>query len=254
MNQKNTCSVIIIAKNEEVRIASCIEHVQFASEIIVVDNGSTDKTESIATALHATVITKSGKDFSALRTIGAKNATGDWLLYIDADELVTPELQKEIIEKTCLPERQVRSGSAAAYFITRENYYLGYRWPTKDKMIRLIKKSALVSWKGSLHEHAEIVGSVETLHASLIHQTHRTLSEMVEKTNEWSEIEANLRFASGHPIMVWWRFIRVMLTAFNDSFWRQQGWRAGTVGWIESIYQAFSMFITYAKLWEKQQR
>ena len=246
MNQKNSCSVIIIAKNEEARIASCLERVQFADEIIVVDNGSTDKTANIATALHATVITKSGKDFSALRAIGAKNATGDWLLYIDADELVTPELQKEILEKL--------SGSAAAYFITRENYYLGCKWPTKDKMIRLIKKSALVSWKGSLHEHAEIVGAVETLSASLVHQTHRTLSEMVEKTNEWSEIEANLRFASGHPTMVWWRFIRVMLTAFNDSFWKQQGWRAGTVGWIESIYQAFSMFITYAKLWEKQQR
>ena len=247
MNQKNTCSVIIIAKNEEARIAVCIEHVQFAGEIIVVDNGSSDETANIATALHATVITKTGKDFSALRDIGAKHATGDWLLYIDADELVTSELQHEIIEK-------VSSGSAAAYFITRENYYLGHRWPTKDKMIRLIKKSALVSWKGSLHEHAEIVGTVETLSTSLVHQTHRTLSEMVEKTNEWSEIEANLRFTSGHPTMVWWRFIRVMMTAFSDSFWRQQGWRAGTVGWIESIYQAFSMFITYAKLWEKQQR
>jgi len=246
MNQKNMCSAIIIAKNEESRIAVCIEHVRFADEIIVVDNGSTDTTASIARSLHATVITKSGKDFSALRAIGAKQATGDWLLYIDADELVTPELQKEILEK-------IRNGSAAAYYITRENYYLGYRWPTKDKMIRLIKKSALVSWQGSLHEHAEIVGTIKTLSASLVHQTHRTLSEMVEKTNEWSEIEANLRFTSGHPTMVWWRFIRVMLTAFADSFWRQQGWRAGTVGWIESIYQAFSMFITYAKLWEKQQ-
>ncbi|MFZ2025229.1 MAG: glycosyltransferase family 2 protein [Microgenomates group bacterium] len=246
MNQQNTCSVIIIAKNEEKRIATCIEHVRFASEIIVVDNGSIDETARIATLLHAKVIKISGKDFSALRETGAKNATGDWLLYIDADELVTPELQKEIIE-------MMTSGSAAAYFITRENYYLGHRWPTKDKMIRLIKKSALLSWQGSLHEHAEIDGVVETLSASLVHQTHRTLSEMVEKTNEWSEIEANLRLSSGHPIVVWWRFIRVMLTAFNDSFWHQQGWRAGTVGWIESIYQAFSMFITYAKLWEKQQ-
>lgn len=246
MNQQNTCSVIIIAKNEEARIAVCIEHVQFASEIIVVDNGSSDKTASIAKSLHATVIEKSGKDFAALREIGAKQATGDWLLYIDADELVTPALQKEILEK-------VSNGLAASYYITRENYYLGYRWPNKDKMVRLIKKSALVSWKGLLHEHAEIVGAIETLSASLIHQTHRTLSEMVEKTNEWSEIEANLRFTSNHPRMSWWRFIRVMLTAFTDSFWRQQGWRAGTVGWIESIYQAFSMFITYAKLWEKQQ-
>jgi len=245
MNQ-NTCSVIIIAKNEAERIAACIEHVRFASEVIVVDNGSTDATAKIAKEMKATVIEKKGMNFSELRDAGAAKATGDWLLYIDADELVTLALQKEILEKV--------SGPAAAYFITRENYYLGHRWPTKDKMVRLIKKSALISWQGALHEHANINGSIDTLHAPLEHRTHRTIAEMVEKTNEWSDIEANLRFLAGHPKMSWWRFIRVMLTAFNDSFVRQQGWRVGTVGWIESIYQAFSMFITYAKLWEKQQR
>jgi len=252
MNQ-NTCSVIIIARNEAERIAACIEHVQFAGEIIVVDNGSTDATAKIAKEMKATVIEKKGMNFSELRDAGAAKATGEWLLYIDADELVTLDLQKEILEKTRPPARQV-NGTPAAYFIARTNYYLGHLWPTKDKMVRLIKKSALVSWQGSLHEHANINGSIDMLRAPLEHRTHRTLAEMVEKTNEWSEIEADLRLSAGHPAVVGWRFLRVMLTAFNDSFWLKQGWRAGTVGWVESIYQAFSMFITYAKLWEKQQR
>jgi hypothetical protein len=77
---------------------------------------------------------------------------------------------------------------------------------------------------------------------------------MVTKTNEWSLEEAKLRFDAGHPPVVGWRLIRVMITGFWRSFISQGGWKAGTVGWIESIYQGFSMFITYAKLWELQQK
>ncbi|MCX6791872.1 MAG: hypothetical protein NT149_02440, partial [Candidatus Gottesmanbacteria bacterium] len=72
--------------------------------------------------------------------------------------------------------------------------------------------------------------------------------------NEWSRLEANLRLDAHHPPVVWWRLLRVMTTGFSSSFFAQGGWRAGTMGWIESIYQGFSMFITYAKLWEVQQK
>ena len=75
---------------------------------------------------------------------------------------------------------------------------------------------------------------------------------MVEKTNQWSDVEASLRFKSKHPQVTWWRFIRVMWSAFYKSYIGQRGFKAGVIGLIESIYQAFSMFITYAKLWEMQ--
>lgn len=246
MNQKNKISVIIIAKNEATRISTCIEHAKWADEIIVVDNGSTDETIEIAEKMKVKVFKQPGLNFSELRDYGAKVATGTWLLYIDADEWVTKELQKEIEEKI--------EETVSAYYIFRKNFYLGHIWPTKDKMIRLIRKDALVSWIGKVHEHPRIQGVIRDLREPLIHDTHRTLSEMVEKTNEWSEIEADLRMQAKHPQMSWWRFLRVMMTAFNDSFFKQQGWRAGITGWIESIYQAFSMFITYAKLWERQQK
>ncbi len=76
---------------------------------------------------------------------------------------------------------------------------------------------------------------------------------MVNKTNTWSDTEAKLRLEAKHPQITWWRFPRVMTTAFVDSFFRQKGYKAGTAGIIESIYQSFSMFITYAKLWEMQE-
>ncbi len=120
-------------------------------------------------------------------------------------------------------------------------------------MERLFWKDSLIKWKGKVHESPVVSGSVGILNEPLLHYTHRTLDEMVNKTNEWSATEAKLRYEAGHPPVVWWRFIRVMFTAFSDSYFIQGGWKAGVTGLIESIYQSFSIFITYAKLWELQE-
>lgn len=242
-----TVSAIIIAKNEEERIAKCLKSVAFAEERIVVDNGSTDKTIRIARNAGAKIITSEEKDFSNLRELGLREATGTWVLYIDADEEVGESLQKEI-------QHVIRSNSTAGYVIRRDTYFLGHHWPYQDKVERLFLRNALRGWHGTLHETPLYVGSIGTLNNPIVHRTHRTLEEMVAKTNEWSALEAKLRLDANHPSVVWWRLLRVMITGFYRSFFAQGGWRAGTVGWIESIYQGFSMFITYAKLWEMQQK
>ena len=239
-------SVVVITRNEEARIAQCLSSLAWADEIVVIDNGSTDSTREIAKKKGAVVVSLGDvHDFAKLRNIGKEKARGEWLLYIDADEVVTPELAKEIQKVTHPP---------VLYTIHRKNFYLGQPWPFEEKIFRLFHTSALKEWHGVLHESPRVEGEAGELRAPLLHYTHRTLEEMVAKTNEWSVAEAKLRFDAGHPPVVWWRFLRVMLTAFFDSFISQGGWRAGVVGWIESIYQAFSLFITYAKLWELQQR
>ncbi len=248
MSPKSTdLTVIVLAKNEEARIKECLQSVAWAHEIIVIDNGSTDDTKKIALSMGAKVIGDKKQDFAHLHTVGKEHATGPWLLYIDADEVVTLELQKEITEAI-----SGQSSAINGYEIRRKNYYLGRPWPADEFILRLMRKASLVGWHGALHETARVEGSVGRLTALLMHYTHRTLEEMVAKTNIWSETEAKLRLEAHHPPVVWWRLVRVMITAFFDSFIRQGGWRAGTVGWIESMYQAFSMFITYAKLWEMQ--
>lgn len=240
-------SAIILAKNEAVRMGKCLESLAWADERIVIDNDSTDDTAKIAKKLGAKVINSSDKSFAGRRNLGLKEAKGDWILYVDADEIVSEELKKQIV--SVIENKQL---TIAAYVLHRKNYYLGQPWPLQEKFVRLFQKSALKEWYGDLHESSRVEGKIGELSAPLTHDTHRTLEEMVAKTNEWSSIEATLRLHSGHPSIVWWRLFRVMGTAFYDSFIRQGGWRAGTVGWIESIYQAFSMFITYAKLWEMQ--
>lgn len=239
-------SGIVITRDEESNIKSCLATLNFVDEVIVVDNNSKDKTVEIAKTLGAHVYQISGLDFSYLRNVGKEKAKGTWLFYIDADERVSDALAAEI--KNTISH----SNDISAYSVTRENYYLGKLWPKKEKIVRLVKKEALIGWQGILHESPIVAGKTGQLISSLLHYTHSNLSSMLAKTNAWSEIEAQLRFKSNHPKMSWWRFFRVMTSSFCRSYFQDGGWKVGTMGLVESIYQSFSMFITYAKLWEKQ--
>lgn len=239
-------SAIVIVKNEQKNIRECIKNLFFADEVIVIDNESADDTALIAESFRAKVYKIRGFDFSYLRNIGKEKAKSSWILYLDADERVSSALAKEIKEKLQNPQ------AANAFSVIRQNYYFGYLLPKTENMVRIIKKDALIGWHGSLHETPIVTGKIGHLVSPLYHYTHDNLTAMVEKTNEWSEIEAQLRYKNNHPKMVWWRFIRVMFRAFWKAYISDMGWRMGTVGLIESIYQSFSIFITYAKLWEKQ--
>jgi len=242
-------SGIVLVKNEEGLISDCLESLSWVDEIIVVDNGCTDKTVEIAKDKGAKIVKSLKGSFSDRRNFGAKEAQGEWLFYLDVDERVTPLLRKEI-------EETLKNGAYAAYAISRKNILLGHEmrwggwWP--DYVLRLMKKDALIGWEGELHEQPKIKGTVGKLNNPLTHFSHRSLSEMVAKTNEWSEIEARLLFESGHPKMVWWRFISVAFREFWFRGIKKMGFLDGTAGVIEIVYQMFSRMITYAKLWEMQ--
>ncbi len=246
-------SGIVIAKNAENVIADCLESISFCDETIVVDNGSEDRTVEVAKRMNAKVFTFLGCDFSGLRNFGLHKAKGEWILYVDADERVTPSLRDEIKHQIS----NIINQNIVAFKIKRKNFYFGTsaknEWPHIERNERLFRKNFLKEWKGILHESPIIVGEIGELDGYLLHYTHSDLYSMLEKTIEWSKLEADLRFKSNHPKITWWRFPRVMLTAFLDSYIYQQGWRVGVIGLIESMYQAFSIFVTYARLWEMQQ-
>lgn len=243
-------SVIIIAKDAEDWIADAIASVNFANEVIVVDNNSTDRTIDVAKYLKAKVINSKSVDFSELRNRGLKEASGEWILYIDSDERVTEELKRSIQSKIEYHESEI-----AGYKVKRKNFYFGnYEWPYIEKLERIFRKDKLKGWYGKLHESPTFDGETGELDGFLLHHTHRDLTYMLAKTIIWSKVEAKLRFEARHPHMSWWRFFRVMVTAFFDSYIRQGGWKVGVVGLIESLYQSFSIFVTYARLWEMQQR
>lgn len=244
----NKISAVVLAYNSEELIKDCLESVKFCDEIVLVDAGSKDRTLEIAKKFATKVIHSDPGDYSHSRNLGLRGATGEWILYIDTDERISPVLCKNI-------KKTIRNSDFAAFKLKRKNFYFGnHEWPYIEKLERLFKKSTLKGWYGKIHESPIIEGKVGILDGYLLHYTHRNLSSMVDKTIEWSKIEAELRFKANHPKMAWWRFPRVMASAFFDSYVKQQGYKAGAIGLVESLYQSFSIFITYARLWEMQKK
>ena len=239
-------SGIIIAKNEENLIADAIESLKFCDEIVVIDNGSEDRTTHVAKKIGAKVFEIKTQDFSQLRELGMEKAGGEWIFYLDADERVSNDLAQEIKYRVTLTE-------FSAYKLPRMNYYLGKNlWPKVEYLERLFEKKSLKGWSGKLHESPEFEGKVGKLENPIVHFTHRDLESMLNKTISWSDIEAATRFEKKHPRISWWRFPRVMIPTFFRYFLREGGYKLGVAGLVESMFQTFSVFVTYAKLWEKQ--
>ncbi|MBU3956795.1 glycosyltransferase family 2 protein [Patescibacteria group bacterium] len=245
-------SVIIIAKNEEKMIKDCLESVrQLADEIIYIDTGSTDKTSQIAKqyATKSINLPFKGLAYSQWRNRGLREAKGEWILYVDADERITPELRKEIQET--MPNTQY-----TAFAIPRRNFLLGKElrwggwWPGYVK--RLYKRDKLKRWRGELHEEPVFEGELGHLKEPMIHLQPKSIEPMLEKSIRWSKIEAKLLHEANHPPVTWWRILRMGATTLFDRLIKKQGFRDGTEGWIESIYQAFHTMIIYMQLWEMQ--
>lgn len=253
-------SVIVIAKNEQEMIKTCLKSLKWADEIIVIDNGSTDKTEEIAKSEGARIVKFESDDFSKtrnepkvssfaeLRNRGMEEAKGEWVLYVDADERVLTPLRDEILE--------LINSQKSAYAISRKNIIFGeevsYGPYKNDWVIRLFKKSDFETWVGKVHEYGKFKGELGYTKNSLLHLTHRDLDHFMLKALEWSKIDAKLRLDTDHPKMTKWRFIRILTTQFFEELIKRKGLFAGTVGIIDSVLQVFSFYMTYVRLWEMQ--
>lgn len=255
---KNTLSVIIIAGNEEDTITDCLKSCDFANEIIVASN-STDNTLNIVKKVSPrTVVVKINMssqnfNFSEARNIGFKKARSTWIMYLDADERITADLQAEI-KKTI----NLKNNPITNYDIPRANFFLNkrvrYGGTYPDYVKRLFLKTKFKKYTGIVHEQPQISGASSTLKNNLIHLTHRNLKSMLEKSLKWTKIESEMLFNSHHPPITWWRFIRMMFTKLWERLIKQQMWRDGTVGFISVIFEMFDTFIIYARLWELQQQ
>lgn len=259
--QNTNLSVVIIAKNEEEKLPDCLKSVNWADEIILVDSGSTDDTIKIAKEFGSRIVNEKTGSYSKWRNKGMKRAKSDWVLYVDADERVTPQLRKEIqstINNKHAQQSPGEDGSTihSAYAIPRKNFILGKElkhggwWP--DYVKRLFRKDKFGSWAGELHEEPDFKGELGHLENPLVHLKHDNLEEMVEKTNKWSEIEAKLMFEADHPPMNILRFLSAMFREFWLRMIRHTAFLDGTKGIIYALYQVYSRFISYAKLWEMQ--
>ena len=233
---KPLLSVVILVGMDvdQVLLKKCIKSVDWAFEIIQV------------------LTTNIKGSFSEWRNEGLKRAKGDWILYVDSDEEVLPDLRSEI--------NQLISDSLnqyGAFAIPRKNIIFNkefkYSGQYPDYQKRLFKIEALKKWTGNIHEEPDFVGKLGHLKNPIIHHKDMSIAQMIDKTNKWSEIEADLMITANHPKMNILRFTSVALREFWIKFMSEKAYLDGKEGLIYGIYQIYSRLISYSKLWEKQQ-
>jgi glycosyltransferase involved in cell wall biosynthesis len=189
--------------------------------------------------------------FNDWRNEGLKKAKGDWVLYLDSDEEITKELKNEIELIT------TNSNTPESYYaIPRRNRIFEkefkYSGQYPDYQKRLFKRKSLNGWTGEVHEEPQIEGQIGHLKNPMLHHKNMTLSEMVDKTNKWSEHEARLMFEANHPPMNVFRFASAGFREFVKRFIKEKAFLDGKEGIIYGIYQIYSKLISYSKLWEMQ--
>lgn len=247
---KQPLTAVIIAYNEAGMIGACIETLEWCSDVVVIDNGSTDETVKIAEQKGARVITVKHASFAKLRNEALKHCKTDWILYVDVDERVTPTLAKEILV-------HIETNSADVFVLKRSNIFFGREfqhggWET-DQVQRVFKKDALKEWTGIVHETPQFSGTTITLKAPLIHLTHRDIASGLFKSASWTYREAELLFKAGIPKVGVLTMIRKCTMEFIRRAFLKKGYKDGEAGLVEALVQGMNKFMIYAQVWELQQ-
>ena len=244
-------TAVIAAHNESANIEACIASVDWAREVIVVENDSIDDTIDRARSAGATVISPRFTTIGAARNNAIERVQTPWVLVLDADERCTPELATEIRERVKLP------GDNVAFRVPRRNHFLGKEihhggWGN-DKPVRLFRRE--VRYNANLvHEHVLVTnGGVGELRNSLLHYTYPSLNEYFEKFDRYSRWWAEQNFAKGRRTSAAAVFFKPPARFFSMYLLRG-GFRDGSRGLILACLAAASVMAKYARLWERSTR
>ncbi|MEK7470753.1 MAG: glycosyltransferase family 2 protein [Patescibacteria group bacterium] len=275
-------SVVLAARNEEENIGRCLDSVKgVADEIIVVDEYSTDKTVEIAKKYGAKVFLEPHHDnFHVTKQKALEKATGEWILQLDADEVVTPELAKEIklviseqstvysVKTNKLFQRHQRSieerdgkigketGEIVGYFIPRRNIFLGkpliHAGVYPDPAIRLVKNGKAKFPAESVHEIMQLDGEVSWLSNDMLHYDSPTFERYLTRLNRYTDLQAQ-ELKKNHIPKNLWSFLRFTvhrpLFTFFNLYIRHKGFLDGMRGFVWSLFSSLHFPIAYFKYW-----
>jgi glycosyltransferase involved in cell wall biosynthesis len=240
-------TVAIITKDEEGNIRDCLESVKWADEIVVVDNGSTDRTLSICQEYGARIFQEEWKGYSGQKNSAIEKAGNEWVLNLDADERVSPELRQEM--QKGLEENQGVDG----YWIPRKNFFLG-RWIRycgwyPDLNLRLFRKSRGRFGERAVHERLKLEGKALTLTHPLIHETYRSLSDFLRRMDRYSSLAAGEMLREGRKFRLIDPVLRPPFT-FLQMYVLHAGFLEGYFGFVLSVLYSYYTFAKYIKLRE----
>jgi glycosyltransferase involved in cell wall biosynthesis len=243
-------SVVVIAKNEEKNIARCLSSVQWAEEILVIDSHSQDQTCVLANGLGARVVTQDWLGFGAQKDFGARQARFNWILSLDADEVVTAELQKEILNRWSSLDPK------AAYSVCRKSFHLG-RWIEHggwfpDRQVRLFNRQYSYWDLAPIHE--KVVAKINLqlgTSAHLEHYLFENLADQVTTNNRYSGLLAQQDAQKGRKFSLLKLLFKPGIK-FLECYLLKRGFLDGLPGFIIAWGAAHSIFMRQAKLWEMQ--
>ena len=247
-------SVVIIARNEETQIARAVSSAAFASEVVVVDAHSTDRTAAVAEGLGARVVKRAWTNFSDQRNFMLAQAKQDWVLVLDADEAVSPELVAWL--KDFFAAGRDRA-APFGYKIKRTEFLLGRRiygacWnPSfQDRFFRRDKGKYI----GEIHEYPLVEGGfVRAPEAAVIaHNPNVTVESFFEKMNRYTTIEAFDRYQLGQRTSLFHLSVVFFATWFKN-FFNYRGYRDGRYGFVICLMEAVSRTVRHIKLWQIQE-
>ncbi len=242
-------SVVILAKNEEKKIRNCLESVKWADEIVVVDGFSTDSTVDICKEYGARVVQHRFEgDFGEERNIGIDNSSGDWILQLDADEVVTEGFKTGVLEVLKGEEKFV------AYKFLRKNFFLGrfMRYGGWYHYSHHLFKKGFARYKGKVHHELIVDGETGVLNVEVEHYPFQDLAQLIARQNRYTTLEAGeilelrgrldekeIRYnVKVKPVKLFWKF-----------YVKKKGFREGMHGFIFSVLFAWVHFIKWAKYW-----
>jgi glycosyltransferase involved in cell wall biosynthesis len=242
-------SVAIITLNEEANLARTLASVTFADQIVILDSGSTDRTAAIAAEHNASFFTEPWRGFGAQKNAALKKCNGDWILSLDADEVVSPELTQSI--------RKLLGTSTdhAAYFIARRNLFLG-RWMKHggyypDRKLRLLRRDAAFFEERAVHETLQFSGNTGTLAGDLIHHAYPSLQVYIEHMDRYSTLAIAKQLNQRSSILSFLNGVVLNpLATFFYNYIVRLGIRDGREGLLQHLYHSVYVSWKYAKAWE----
>lgn len=241
-------SVILITHNEAANVGACLASVAFADEWIVVDSGSSDGTAEIARGAGARVmVTSDWPGFGAQKNRALAAATGRWVLSIDADERVTPELAASIRRAIERDDGDAASG----YEVSRLSNFCG-QWMRHgdwypDRVLRLFKRDAARFSDDLVHERTIVTGRIARLEGELLHHSMPTLDSALDKLNRYSSGRAVDKVSAGDRGGLW-AALTHGLWAFLRCYILRRGFQDGRLGFVLAIYVAENTYYRYLKM------
>jgi len=250
--RRPTISGVVICFNEERRIARCLESLAFCDELVVVDSNSTDATPSIVARYTDKMITQPFLGYVKQKNFALERATSEWVVCLDADEALTPELA------TALRRAVAEAGPEVSGFVLdRVTYFLGVWHDTgewyPDPQLRVFRRTR-GHWTGrDPHDRVELDGGlVRPLPGRLLHWNYADLADHIRTIDNFSRRQAEGMLEEGLHFRLYDILVRPAFR-FVKGFLIRGGWRMGLPGFMVSISTSYYVFMKYAKLWELEQ-